>query len=381
MKQHGPGSPSPRATPGRKASFLRIGISFAILLAAADGVRAEVSSLEAFIERYPSAFELFTCGTCHLDFDGPADDLAAGLLADGVGASRNAYGNAFKQADGISHPSSAFQAIEGKDSDGDGATNAAEILAGFHPGYRCDTIDNAVNAPDDIDFYLDPSQPGCGLATTTTLPASTTTLPASTTTTEATATTLDTTTTTLPAWEGCAQPLTSGPLPMASDCLHILRTAVGLTTCTPACICAPKGSLPTVTVDALLCLKASVGQAVTLQCPCDDPGTTTTTTTTTLPTTTSTTTTTLPPSTTTTTTSTTTTTTLVSPAARGKMIYDGRCGNCHSAGSYDTKGFAGNLAGAGNLLVNDLGVIDASMGNLILTDGEIVDLAAFLDGL
>jgi hypothetical protein len=382
MKHGCPGSQSPRATPRRTDRFLRIGIPLATFLTAASGAGAEVVSLEAFIERYPSAFELFTCGTCHLDFYGPVDDdLAVGQLSDGVGASRNAYGNAFKRADGISHPASAFQAIENKDSDGDGTTNGAEILAGFHPGYRCDTIDDAVNTPGDIDFYLDPSRPGCEAATTTTLPASTTTTLGPTTTT------LDSTTTTLPSAEGCAQPVTDGPLPMVSDCLLILRTAVRITTCTPACICAPKGSLPTTTLDALICLKASVGQAVTLRCPSDDPGTTTTTTTSsssttsTTSSTTSTTSTTLPTSTTTTTTSTTTTTTLLSPAARGKLIYDGRCAGCHSAGSYDTTGFAGNLANTGQLLINDLGIIDASMANLILTNGQVLDLAAFLDGL
>ena len=63
------------------------------------------------------------------------------------------------------------------------------------------------------------------------------------------------------------------------------------------------------------------------------------------------------------------------------MLYDSDCMNCHSAGSYDPKGSAGDLAGKGDLLVNDLGEIDKSMSRLFLTDKEIVDLGAFLDSL
>jgi hypothetical protein len=74
----------------------------------------------------------------------------------------------------------------------------------------------------------------------------------------------------------CAQPASNGAVPSVSDCLFILRTAVGITTCDPACICAPKGTLPTSASDALLCLRKAVGQDVTLNCPCDG-GTTSTT--------------------------------------------------------------------------------------------------------
>jgi hypothetical protein len=66
----------------------------------------------------------------------------------------------------------------------------------------------------------------------------------------------------------CAQPVTNGSSPTASDCLFILRAAVGSETCDPACICAPKGSLPTTATDALVCLKKAVGQPVMLSCPC-----------------------------------------------------------------------------------------------------------------
>ncbi len=66
----------------------------------------------------------------------------------------------------------------------------------------------------------------------------------------------------------CSQPASNGSVPAASDCLYILKVAVGSLTCTPACICAPKGTLPTSTSDALLCLRKSVGQPAQLKCPC-----------------------------------------------------------------------------------------------------------------
>jgi hypothetical protein len=73
----------------------------------------------------------------------------------------------------------------------------------------------------------------------------------------------------------CSQPASNGAKPAATDCLYILNVAVGLLTCTPECICAPKGSLPTAATDALVCLQVAVNQPVPLDCPCD--GTTTTT--------------------------------------------------------------------------------------------------------
>ncbi|MFN2425868.1 MAG: hypothetical protein ABR587_05425 [Candidatus Binatia bacterium] len=83
-----------------------------------------------------------------------------------------------------------------------------------------------------------------------------------------TTSTSTTTTTTLPGGTKCAQPVTGGAAPTASDCLFILRAAVGSNTCATECLCAPKGSLPITASDALLCLRSAVGQAVTLNCPC-----------------------------------------------------------------------------------------------------------------
>ncbi len=102
-----------------------------------------------------------------------------------------------------------------------------------------------------------------GSTTTTTLGGPTTT------TTTTSVTTTSSTTTTLPGGTMCAQPVSTGPNPLATDCLFILRAAVGLATCSPECICAPKGSLPTTATDALVCLNVAVGTpGVVLSCPC-----------------------------------------------------------------------------------------------------------------
>jgi hypothetical protein len=102
----------------------------------------------------------------------------------------------------------------------------------------------------------------------------------------------------------CGQPVSTGDTPTATDCLFILRAAVGTSTCDPVCICDlnASGNNPNAT-DALTCLNVSVGVEGLLNCDC---GGTTTTTTTLQPGTTTTTSTTLEPGTTTTTSTTTT---------------------------------------------------------------------------
>jgi uncharacterized repeat protein (TIGR01451 family) len=70
----------------------------------------------------------------------------------------------------------------------------------------------------------------------------------------------------------CSQPLSTGAAPTASDCLFILRTAVGSQVCDPACVCDTNGAGGTSATDALLCLKAAVAEPVTLSCPCETVG-------------------------------------------------------------------------------------------------------------
>ena len=66
----------------------------------------------------------------------------------------------------------------------------------------------------------------------------------------------------------CSQPVSSGDNPTASDCLFVLRVAVGTQSCGPACVCDPNGSDDTTASDALVCLKKAVGQNVRLNCRC-----------------------------------------------------------------------------------------------------------------
>ncbi|HEY2772590.1 MAG TPA: hypothetical protein VGK20_00930 [Candidatus Binatia bacterium] len=70
---------------------------------------------------------------------------------------------------------------------------------------------------------------------------------------------------------GCSQPVSTGADPVATDCLFILRAAVGSATCSRPCICEPRG-VATKATDALLCLQFSVGQNVPIDCPCNSPG-------------------------------------------------------------------------------------------------------------
>ncbi len=70
----------------------------------------------------------------------------------------------------------------------------------------------------------------------------------------------------------CGQPLTAGPEAVSADCLYILRAAVDLQPCTPACSCATSGSLPIRSADALRCLRATVGLAADIHCPADCTG-------------------------------------------------------------------------------------------------------------
>jgi len=112
---------------------------------------------------------------------------------------------------------------------------------------------------------------------------------------------------------GCAQPVSTGPAPVASDCLYILNVAVGAASCEQECACAPKGTLPVSATDALVCLAIAVGGSGSLSCPCEA-STTTSTTSTTITTTTS-----------STTTVSVTTTTLADPCDPNPCQNGGEC--------------------------------------------------------
>ena len=70
----------------------------------------------------------------------------------------------------------------------------------------------------------------------------------------------------------------------------------------------------------------------------------------------------------------------VDTPSAGQLIYDAQCASCHSAGSYDTDGAFGDVAGTGSQLQADvpLTYLAGSM-TMVLTQQEVDDLANFLD--
>ncbi len=101
-------------------------------------------------------------------------------------------------------------------------------------------------------------------ATTTSSSSSTS---SSTTTTTTTTSTTSTTTITLPC--RCGQPVTTGPKPMTTDSLYILKAAVGSKPCR-LCTCDVDSSCKINTTDALKSLQNAVGKDVPIHCDCDD---------------------------------------------------------------------------------------------------------------
>jgi len=68
----------------------------------------------------------------------------------------------------------------------------------------------------------------------------------------------------------CGQPISSGDVPTPTDTLFVLRTAVGLETCSN-CVCDYDGSGAVVATDALLLLNVNTGVMLTPDCPVCDP--------------------------------------------------------------------------------------------------------------
>jgi hypothetical protein len=69
-----------------------------------------------------------------------------------------------------------------------------------------------------------------------------------------------------PAQGDCAQPVSTGSGPVATDALFVLRAAVGTATC-ENCVCDIDGNGSVSASDALAVLKAATGQPISLNCP------------------------------------------------------------------------------------------------------------------
>jgi mono/diheme cytochrome c family protein len=137
------------------------------------------------------------------------------------------------------------------------------------------------------------------------------------------------------------------------------------------CLCLPVDGGPASTTTTMSAPTTTSTSTTSTSSTMGEPGATTSTTVQS-PTTTT---------TTTTTTSTTTTTVGVGTAA-GQQIYDSVCFACHRAGTYDTDGFAPNLAGKGAKLRLDISSITGQHPDgLVYTQEQIDSLAAFLNGL
>ena len=63
----------------------------------------------------------------------------------------------------------------------------------------------------------------------------------------------------------------------------------------------------------------------------------------------------------------------------GIAKFDSACDQCHAAGTHDPDGTGSDIAGKGNLLVNNLGTLNGAMNGIILTNQEVLDLQAFID--
>ncbi len=114
-------------------------LAMIFILGAVGSASALSSYYSSFTSTYPSsATASFSCEICHVPAGPP---------------NRNPYGAAYASA------GHSFSAIEGQDSDGDGATNIAEINAGTNPG---DPGSKPVPAPVACTGYTYSAWSACG---------------------------------------------------------------------------------------------------------------------------------------------------------------------------------------------------------------------------
>lgn len=120
------------------------------MLLATSIAHAKGGWLNTFNNLYKTSnTRLDTCGLCHVNFN--------------KNSALNVYGDNFVDAGGKSNQTAALKAIEVNDPDSDGFSSLAEINTLFLPGWNCDNIASAVDAPADVINFVNPN--GCGVAT------------------------------------------------------------------------------------------------------------------------------------------------------------------------------------------------------------------------
>lgn len=66
-------------------------------------------------------------------------------------------------------------------------------------------------------------------------------------------------------------------------------------------------------------------------------------------------------------------------AADGQAKYNESCAACHTLGTFDTTGGAGDLKSVPNRIVNNLGGLSPAMTGITLNNQQIADLKAFIE--
>lgn len=69
---------------------------------------------------------------------------------------------------------------------------------------------------------------------------------------------------------------------------------------------------------------------------------------------------------------------LVGDAVAGQTVYVERCASCHSLGSFDASGSAGNLHGRAGSIIANLASYSSAMRGITLTAQEVADIKAFV---